>query len=322
MEKTLLVRLSSMGDLIHTLPAINDLAYACPQLKLAWLCEEAFADIARLHPFVKEVVPMALRRWRKNWWQKKTINEYQILKRSLKQAEFDCVLDAQGLLKSAYFAHLAQAPIWGLDQESARESLAARFYQKTFSVPKGQMAVERNRQLFAAAFGYTQPETVTFGAKIPANVHLDFVIKPYVVFLHATSRNSKLWSESNWRILSDLVHQQLGVAIYLPWGSEAERQRALRLAAGLDFMHICPKLSLLQAASLLQNAQAVVGVDTGLLHLANAFNVPLIGIYTDTHPDLTGVIESDCAKNLGTASVIPTVDEVWNALNLLLVTHG
>lgn len=321
MEKILLVRTSSMGDLIHTLPAINDLANMRPEIKLSWLCEEAFADIARLHPFVQSVVPMAFRRWRKTWWQKNTRNEYKALTQHLKQSHFDAALDAQGLIKSAYFARLAGAPVWGLDKSSAREPFASKFYQKRLNVPKGQMAVMRNRQLFAAAFDYKLPESMAFGAEVPAGVTLDFVTKPYVVFLHATSRDSKLWLESSWRKLAHLVHEKLGTNIYLPWGNDVELKRAKRLAEGLDFVHVAPKLSLLQGACLLQDASAVVGVDTGLLHLANAFDVPLIGIYTDTHPHLTGVIESARAKNLGGAGVVPSVDEVWTTLNQVLASQ-
>lgn len=318
MEKTLLVRTSSMGDLIHTLPAINDLAHARPEVELTWLCEEAFVDIACLHPFVKHVVPMAFRRWRKTWWQKETRVEYQALKKILRSSGFNQALDAQGLIKSAYFASLAKVPVWGLDKESAREPMAARFYQKTFAVPKGQMAITRNRLLFAEAFEYMLPETITFGAQVPSSVTLDFITMPYVVFLHATSRDSKLWSENNWIALAKRVYEKLGCAIYLPWGNQSELLRAKRLAEGLDYVHVAPKLSLLQGACLLQDAMAVVGVDTGLLHLANAFDVPLIGIYADTHPHLTGVIESEWAKNLGSAGNTPNIDEVWETFNHVL----
>jgi len=165
---TLLVRLSSMGDLIHTLPAITDLARHRPDVQLDWLCEAAFADIARLHPFIRRVHEMRWRYWRKHLFQAATRQDIRRLQRSLKAAQYDRVLDSQGLIKSALFANFATAPVHGLDKHSAREPLAALFYQHRYPVAKDQPAVERNRQLFAQAFGYTPQGTPDFGIAIPA----------------------------------------------------------------------------------------------------------------------------------------------------------
>ena len=126
--KILLVRLSSMGDLIHTLPAVEDLARQCPEVELHWLCEAGFADIARLHPFVKKVHVMKWRQWRKHLFQAETWREIGRLKTDLQAESFDFVLDSQGLIKSACFAKMAKSTIYGLDKHSARESLAAFAY--------------------------------------------------------------------------------------------------------------------------------------------------------------------------------------------------
>ena len=142
---TLLVRLSSMGDLIHTLPAISDLARHRPNVQLDWLCEAAFADIARLHPFIRRVHEMRWRYWRKHLFQAATRQDIRRLQRSLKAAHYDRVLDSQGLIKSALFANFAAAPVHGLDKHSAREPLAALFYQHRYPVAKDQPAVERTK---------------------------------------------------------------------------------------------------------------------------------------------------------------------------------
>lgn len=165
--KILLVRLSSMGDLIHTLPAIEDLARQCPDVELHWLCEAGFADIARLHPFVKKIHVMKWRQWRKHLFQAETWREMGHLKQTLRQEAFNFVLDSQGLIKSACFAKMAKSPIYGLDKNSAREGLAALAYAKTYAVPKGKNAVWRNRELFAQVFGYAMPETQVFGLTVP-----------------------------------------------------------------------------------------------------------------------------------------------------------
>ena len=225
---TLLVRLSSMGDLIHTLPAITDLARHRPDVQLDWLCEAAFADIARLHPFVHRVHEMRWRHWRKHLFQAATRQQIRSLQRSLKAAHYDRVLDSQGLIKSALFAQFAAAPVYGLDKHSAREPLAALFYQHRYPVAKDQPAVERNRQLFAQTFGYTPQGAPDFGIAIPAEAAGSLKDLPahYHVALHATSRDSKLWASENWLALLTQLHASDSLPVLLPWGNEAERARA------------------------------------------------------------------------------------------------
>lgn len=312
--KILLVRLSSMGDLIHTLPAIEDLARQYPDVELHWLCEAGFADIVRLHPFVKKIHTMKWRYWRKNLLKKETWREICRLKHQLQQENFDFVLDSQGLIKSACFAKMAKSPIYGLNRNSAREAWAAAFYQKGFDVPKGRGAVWRNRELFAQVFDYAMSDGLEFGLSVPDSCRLNNLSYPYYVALHATSRDSKLWAVENWKRLLVKLHQNRQCHIYLPWGNETEKQRAQEIAEGLPFVKVCEKMNLLQAAYLLKNAVGIAGVDTGLLHLANALEKPVVGIYTDTDPVKTGVQVSEYAKNLGNVGQIPSVDEVYEAL--------
>ena len=312
--KILLVRLSSMGDLIHTLPAIEDLARQCPDVELHWLCEAGFADIARLHPFVKKIHVMKWRQWRKHLFQVETWREIGRLKQVLRQEAFDFILDSQGLIKSACFAKMAKSPIYGLDKNSAREGLSALAYAKTYAVPKGKNAVWRNRELFAQVFGYAMPETQVFGLTVPEAGRLKNLEQPYYAALHATSRDSKLWPVENWRALLQKLNEEQQCNVYLPWGNETEKTRAEQIADGLPFAIVCDKMNLLQAAYLLKHAVGIVGVDTGLLHLANALEKPVVGIYTDTDPIKTGVQVSAVAKNLGNIGQIPTADLVYQTL--------
>ena len=312
--KTLLGRLSSMGDLIHTLPAVDDLSRMRPDVNLHWLCEAGFADIARLHPFVRQVHEMRWRQWRKDLLSPATWRQIGRLKQDLQQQHFDDVLDSQGLVKSALFAKIAHAPVKGLDGSSARERWAALAYHQSYAVPKGKNAVWRNRMLFAQAFGYALPDEQCFGLVVPESARLPDLPAHYYVALHATSRDSKLWPIENWLALLQKLHDHSGLPVYLPWGNAAEKARAETIAARLPFARVCAKLSLLQAAWLLDKADGIAGVDTGLLHLANALDKPVVGIYTDTDPLKTGVQESAWAKNLGNAGCIPSVDEVYQAL--------
>ena len=312
--KVLLVRLSSMGDLIHTLPAIEDLARLRPDVELHWLCEAGFADIARLHPFVKRVHTLRWRQWRKQLGKTATWQAMASLRRDLQHERYDWVLDSQGLIKSAAFAKMAHAPVKGLNSRSAREGAAAWFYQQSFEVQKGQDAVLRNRLLFAQAFAYELPHLLQFGVQVPESGRLADLAQVYHVALHASSRDSKLWRQDYWLDLMQRLHQRDGSTIYLPWGNAAEKARAEAMAAQLSFVEVCPAMNLLQAAWLLQHAQSVIGVDTGLLHLANALAKPLVGIYTDTDPHKTGVQTSAIAQNIGGKAQMPTVDEVYALL--------
>ena len=310
----LLLRLSSMGDLIHTLPAIEDLSKHRPDIQLDWMCEAGFADIARLHPFVKRVIPMRWRYWRKHLLQVETKNEIMALRNTLIGRDYRFSVDSQGLLKSALFGKMAHAPILGYDKHSIREPLASKFYKQTFAVSRQANAIWRNRELFAQIFQYEfAADEVVFGAKVPSDVSKPVEDTDYIVALHATSQDEKLWPETMWWELFERLHAETGQVIYLPWGNNQERGRAEKWAAKFNYVKLSPKLTLLQAARLLEDAQAIIGVDTGLLHLANALNKPTVGIYLHSNPALTGVQESAISTNVGDVGNCPSVDTVFNA---------
>ena len=313
MMNVLIVRTSSMGDLIHTWPAISELKTHYPNIRLSWLAEESFADIARLHPQVAEVLTLRWRSWRKRLLQPAAWRELKALKRQLRDTHFDLVLDSQGLLKSAIPARWAGAPLAGLDWSSAREALASLFYDKKHSVSRRLSAIDRNRRLFGLSFGYEPQGEPTFG--VAAGERPSWMLSGrYAVLLHATSRASKEWPEANWVELGERLSNQHDMVMVLPWGNDAEKARAERLAERMPAAVVAPKMSLVEAAGLLGHASAVVGVDTGLAHLANALNVPLAAIYTDTDPQQTGVVETPWATNLGNVGQCPQVDEVLRAL--------
>lgn len=313
MMNVLIVRTSSMGDLIHTWPAITELKAHYPNIAVSWLAEDAFCDIARLHPAVTDVIPMQWRRWRRRLLLPATWRELGALRRRLRQQNWDLVLDSQGLLKSAAPARWAGGPLAGYDWNSAREPLASLFYDKKLSVSRSLSAIERNRQLFGRVFGYAPEGAPRFG--VPPGERPSWMLSGrYAVLLHATSRASKEWPETYWLRLGEELSQKHDMVMVLPWGNERERARAERLAGKLPAAVVAPRMGLTEAAGLLGHASAVVGVDTGLAHLANALNVPLVAIYTDTDPRLTGVVETPWATNLGDVGQCPTVEQALDAL--------
>lgn len=312
--KVLLLKMSSMGDLIHNLPAITDLAKHRPDVELHWLCESSFADIARLHPFVHTIHELRWRTWRKQLWKKEYRQKLHALSSTLKNEHFDLVVDSQALLKSAFFAKMAHAPIYGFHRHCAREPLAACFYQHCVQVDKEQHIVWRIRQLFAEAFDYALDGAADFGVQVPFSGCVAGLPEQYYVACHATSRDAKLWPEEKWIELFTRMNQHDHCPVLFPWGNEKEKERAQRMADALPNAQICPKLTLLEAAYLMSKARAVVGVDTGLLHLAHAVDVPTIGLYTDSNPIRAGVQESDYSTNFGGIGEMPSVDEVHSTL--------
>lgn len=309
----LIIRMSSMGDVIHQWPAITDLARAFPDAAIDWVVEEGFAELPKLHPAVRRVIPIALRRWRKSILADSTQVQWRQFTTELRACRYDLILDAQGLIKSAAVAKLTCGPVAGFDRHSIREPLASLAYGRKYAVCKSQHAIERNRQLSAAALGYTLQGGIDYGLSVP-QLTLDWLPdSPYAVCLTATSRADKEWPEANWIILGQRM-LALGVLPIFPWGNDAERARAQRLAAALPAAIVAPKLSLTAAAALLAQSKIVIGVDTGLVHLAAAVAVPTVAIFCASDPTLTGVRASSYAVNLGQRGAAPTVDAVWQAV--------
>lgn len=309
-----LIKTSSLGDVLHNLPVVSDILRHAPATQIDWVVEESFAALPHLHPGVRQTIPVAIRRWRKSW--RKSRPEMRTVCQTLRAGAYQLAIDTQGLIKSAIITRCTRTTRCGYAWDSAREPLASWFYDRTFHVAKDLHAVERNRLLAGKALGYVPQGAPDYGLRVP-DLTLDWLPqRKYVVLLHATSRDDKLWPEVDWIALGAHL-QQHGLTAILPWGSEAERTRAERLSLAIPDAILAPRLDLNQAAVLLGRAQAVVGVDTGLSHLAAALAVPTIGIYTATDPGLTGLHAGDRAINLGGKQAPPTVAEVIATLQRL-----
>lgn len=287
--RVLIIKTSSMGDILHTLPALTDAMQVIFGIRFDWVIEESFAQIPEWHPAVDRIIPVAIRRWRKHWFGRQQREERVGFKRELQTRQYDAVIDAQGLIKSAALVtRLAKGVKHGHNSRSAREPFASWWYDKRHDIDKRQHAVERTRQLFAKSLGYEKPIT-------PGNYHIAAHIlselqadtQPYIVFLHATTRTSKHWPEGQWQALIAVMADS-GLRIKLPWGTEQEHQLALRLAHGYKHVDVLEKLTLKQMACILAAARAVVSVDTGLSHLTAALDRPNITLYGPTDPHLIG----------------------------------
>ncbi|OOF49700.1 lipopolysaccharide heptosyltransferase 1 [Rodentibacter genomosp. 1] len=284
--KICLIKTSSMGDVIHTLPALTDAQQMIPNLAVDWVVEENFAEIPQWHSAVNCVIPIALRRWRKSPFSSQTKNEWKTYRTLLQKEHYDAVIDAQGLFKSAFFAtRLAKGTTHGYDRHSIREPIASLFYDKKYAISYQQHAVERIRQLFALSLNYELPYSQ--GDYGIAQHFTVTSIEPYVIFFHSTTRDDKHWLESEWENLIEKM-TALSIQIRLPWGNEKEKERAERLAKNYPNVQVLPKLTLTELAKQIANATAVVSVDTGLAHLTAALDKPNITLYGATDPKLIG----------------------------------
>lgn len=316
MKRILLVKTSSLGDVIHNLPVVTDILQQYPNAKIDWVVEESFADIPKLHPAIQQVFLVAIRRWRKQIFTRKTWHEIAEFKSQISQQTYDYVIDTQGLIKSAVISQFAQGVKCGFDKHTAREPIASYFYNQQFSVARGQHAVERNRELVAVACGYEKPTNAPIYGITTKNLQIAEELPPqFIVGLHGTSKDSKLWPTDHWIALAKQLSKQ-NFQLVLPWASDAEYNRAQTIARDCNNVTVLPKLSIAHLASIINRASAAIGVDTGLSHLSVALTTPTVAIYTDTNPARTGVMASarGLAVNLGGVKQIPSVASVLDAM--------
>jgi heptosyltransferase-1 len=300
MTTILFVKTSSLGDVVHNCPAVSDAARALPGAAIDWVVEEPFAAIARMHRSVRRVIPVAIRRWRSSLWRRDVWREISTCRRELAAQRYDAVVDTQSLFKSALIARAACGTRHGLDRVSAREWLAAPLYDVRHAVPRDMHAVERNRRLAASALGFSVSGPPEYGLHVPPAHGAG-----HVVFLTMTSRADKLWPEARWIELA----RSMRAPVVLPWGSEDERMRAQRIADAIGGT-VLPRRNLEQLAQIFVAARAVVGVDTGLTHLAAALGALTVGIYCASDPARTGIYGAPRAHNVGARGRAPEVAEV------------
>lgn len=326
--RILIVRTSSLGDLVHMLPAISDIARHVPDAVIDWVAEEAFAEIPSWHPAVNEVIPVAHRRWRKAWWSVSVRAERRALAQRLRSVQYDVVLDMQALLKSAWLVRQARGVRHGLDWRSAREPLASLFYNVRHRVEFWQPAVLRQRKLAASTFGYTYSGPPDFGLQafsrqvqdlarpdapaeegLRVHHHLN-TDHGYAVIMPSASRVDKLWPEDDWCAVFGRL-REAGCNLRLLAGNEQESQRARQLIAGLEAgAEVLPRMDLTSIARLLAGARIMVGLDSGLTHLSAALGRPTIGIYRASTPVRTPLVGASYTASLGDRGASPSREAV------------
>jgi heptosyltransferase-1 len=318
MPEILFIKTSSLGDVIHHMPAVTDARKHFPDAKISWMVEEAYVPLAKLHPGVNDVIPVAVRRWRKailkpsTFW--KTWNEVSRLRAKLKLKRFDKIIDTQGLVKTVMLSKWARGERHGYDSKSIREPFASRFYHVRHPVSRELHAVDRNRALTAAALGYRPEGAPDYG--IDRKRIAPVSDAPYALLFHATAQERKEWPEDRWIEIAKALETR-GITPVLPWGNDREHARSHRIKNALKNARVPDKAPLGEVAGLIAGATLVVGVDTGLLHLAAALEVPLVAVFVATKPGLSGPVGRGPLKVLGTSGEVPATAAVLEAIESL-----
>jgi len=313
----LVVRPSSLGDIVHTLALVSDVKAHAPDMAVDWVAEEAFVPLIELDPRIRRVIPIAFRRWRASALSPATAREFAAFRRALRGETYTAILDLQEQVKGALVAFMGRGTRHGFDRRNIREPLATWFDDVHHRIERDQHFIDKARSLAARALGYAV-EGPPRWSLAPRATAAAMPNDPYALAFHATSRPDKLWPEERW--LGLLAHfAQAGLRVLLPWGSAAEKARGERIARAAENAIVPPRQSLPELASLARSAEVVVGVDTGLTHLAAALGTPTVAIFTATDAALAGVARSGAhALDLGGNGRVPTLDDAIAASGRVL----
>ena len=330
----LIIKLSSLGDVLHNLPIVWDIRAKHLNARIDWLVEESYVSL--LEPLVSNadfkgldhIIPIAMRRWKKNLLCEQTRKEWRAFRQNLQAAQYDVVIETQGLLKAAWLTRLAtrspNAVIAGLGnatEDSGYEPLARWFYNKSVKVPLRCHAVARSRWVAATAMNVAVPTSQpqfyppAFLQSLKANATP--FNAPYVLFFHATARAAKQWSESNWIALGNALAKQ-GKQVILPWGNAQEKAVSGQLSTQIPNSIVSPAFNINEWFSVITNAALTVGVDTGLTHLSAMMHTPTIELYCDSPRWKTEAYWSDNVKNLGDTGQSPNLYGVLDNIQSLL----
>jgi heptosyltransferase-1 len=322
--KILLVRVSSLGDVLHNLPMVADILRHRPGATIDWVVEEGYVSLVRLNPHVRKIIPFALRRWRKSLGQAATRAEIKGFFRTLREEQYDYVFDTQGLLKTGIIMGAARLAPGGSkvglangSEGSGYEGISRLFHTKSIALDPRTHAVARGRLVAGAALGYLVDYAPDFGLPGPdtASHPAWMPQEPYAVFFHGTARDAKKWAPDNWVAVGEALAP---MPVLLAWGSVGEKAEAEALAARLPNARVLPKLSMDEAVSLARNAALAIGVDTGLTHIAAAFLRPTVELYCDSPKWKTEGNWSPCIVNLGDKGAPPSAtDAIAAAMRLL-----
>lgn len=314
MTEILFIKTSSMGDVLHHMPAVTDARRRFPQARITWVVDELYEPIAALHPAVDEIVPIAVRRWRKRLHELPTWNEIREATTRLRAHRYDAVIDTQGLVRTALMTRVISGASHGYDADSIREPFAARFYENSYPVSWDLHVIARNRTLTGLALGYEPEGAPDYG--FDRSRFRSDSSTPYAILFHATAKADKEWPEDRWIEVGKFVAAR-GLQIILPWGNDVERERSERIAAQVPDAIVPERRPILEVGKLIAGAKMVVGVDTGFLHIAAALGVPTAAVFTIVKSHTALPMGPGKVELAGAESGIPETSAVLAAIERL-----
>jgi heptosyltransferase I len=314
MTEILFIKTSSMGDVLHHMPAVTDARRHFPQARITWVVDELYAPLAALHPGVDEIVPIAVRRWRMRLLELPTWNEVREATAKLRARHYDAVIDTQGLVRTALMTKLIGGASHGYDADSIREPFAARFYDRTYSVSWDLHVIARNRTLTGLALDYEPEGEPDYG--FDRYYFKPDAAAPYAILFHATAKTNKEWPEDRWIEIGKSLAAR-GLEVVLPWGSDTERERSERIAAQVPNARVPERRPIIEVGKLIAGAQLVVGVDTGFLHIAAALGIPVVAVFTIVKSHTAVPMGPGKVELAGAESGIPETADVLAAIDRL-----
>jgi heptosyltransferase-1 len=315
MTEILFIKTSSMGDVLHHMPAVTDARRRFPQARITWVVDELYAPLVRLHPAVAETVPIAIRRWRKRLYEMPTWNEIREATAKLRARRYDAVIDTQGLVRTALMTKLIHGESHGYDAASIREPFAARFYDHCYAVSWDLHVIARNRTLTGLALGYAPEGEPDYG--FDRSLFAVDSAPHYAILFHATAKTTKEWPEDRWIEVGQSLAAR-GLDVVLPWGNDRERERSERLAAAILNARVPELKPILEVGKLIAGAKIVVGVDTGFLHLAATLGVPVVAVFTIVKSHTAIPMGPGKVAMVGAENGIPEVTRVIAAIERTL----
>lgn len=315
MKEILFIKTSSMGDILHHMPAVTEAKARFPEARITWVVDELYAPLVKLHPSVDEIVTIAVRRWRKNLFSVANWREAKAALRQMRARKFSVIIDTQGLVRTALMARMLHGTSHGYDAESIREPFAARFYHVNHKVSWNLHVIARNRTLTARALGYEPQGAPDYG--FDRSQFKQISPKPYAMLFHATAKTTKEWPEERWAEVGCALAAR-GLEVVLPWGNQAERERSERLAAAMPGARVPERKPIIDVAHDIAAAKLVVGVDTGFIHIAAAIGVPVVAVFTIVKSHTAEPVGPAPIEMVGAANGLPEAHTVIDAIERVI----
>lgn len=303
MQKIAIIKLSAMGDIIHSMVALQFIKIKYPNIQIDWFVEDAFSKVLENNPDINNIIKLNLKSIKNS--KKEILTQLKLVK-SFKNRDYDLIIDAQGLIKSAIVARLLGKNIVGFCKNSTREGVASFFYNKKVSISYDKNVIDRNCYLFSKALNFEISKDDILNKK-PFLFFKNEDEKVYQ-YLDETRKNILLVVGASWK--SKMYSKEKFVKIvqnlkenfFIAWGNEEEKEIAEFICDNSDAI-VLPKIDLNTLKALISRVDLVIGNDTGPTHMAWALNIPSITIFGNT-PAYRNAYETKINKSVESSSIV------------------